>query len=357
MSSDVENIELATPASYFPLQDGRYDVGPGLKDFGIDLGNGAADQQVFQLDEDFTATRRVKLAARHERLSKYYRTQMLSSDVSSAILRFIIERLTLEHPDLFQISSQSEKDIALHCKLTEETLVFDQKLRLLRVQRKGIAPSPDYHDALDALACQIQEDLAIISQSPFGRDWLAAIHLCQANNWAAEEKIGQSFQSTHEPVAGMHNSKRDAEAIVNTIVNKGPYVRFAWGLTPQAELNQHPRPCLSSTNASTRKGRFDPQQPSLFLRVERQILWPFPEQQAALFTIRTYLTDCHQIRDNKERKELLVSALKSMTKEQLKYKCLNKNRKPIIQWLNKNSQQPSNNNSLRKAIHRIYRAR
>ena len=155
----------------------------------------------------------------------------------------------------------------------------------------------------------------------------------------------------------MHNSKRDAEAIVHTIVNKGPFLRFAWGLTPEAGLNQHPRPSLTSTNASSKKGRFDPQNPSLFLRVERQILWPFPEQQAALFTIRTYLTDCQQIRNDKEKKEQLVSALKSMTKEQLKYKCLNKNRKPIIQWLSKNSQQTDKDNLLRKAIHRIYRVR
>ena len=182
MSSTSESRPLPEAASYFPLQAGVYDVGPGLKDFGTDLGNETADQQVFQIDENFLTCRQVKLDARQERLSKYYRTQMLSSDVSISILRFIIERLTLEHPGLFQLSSQSENDIALHCKLTNETLVFDQKLRLTQVEREIPAPSPDYHDSLDALACQIQEDLAIISQSPFGRDWMAAVHLCPANN-------------------------------------------------------------------------------------------------------------------------------------------------------------------------------
>lgn len=357
MNETSENRSLPEAANYFPLEQGVYDVGPGLKDFGLDLGNGTTDQQVFQFDGNFFTCRQVKLDARQERLSKYYRTQMLSADVSTRILRFIIERLTLEHPDLFQLISQSENDIALYCKLTDETLVFDQKLRLTRVERDFPAPSPDYHDSLDALACQIQEDLAIISQSPFGRDWMAAVHLCQANNWAAEEKIGQSFQTTHEPVAGMKNNQRDADAIVNTIVNKGPFVRFAWGLTTEAELNQHPRPCLASSSKTDRQRRFDPQHPSLFLRVERQVLWPFPEQQAALFTIRTYVTDCHQIRENEETNSKLVSALQSMTKEQLKYKFLNKDQKAILKWLTRNYAKTKPSTKLSTAIKRLYRMR
>ena len=354
MNETSENRSLPETASYFPLEQGVYDVGPGLNDFGIDLGNGTTDQQVFQFDENFLTCRQVKLDARQERLSKYYRTQMLSTDVSTSILRFIIERLTLEHPSLFQLNSQSENDTALYCKLTDETLIFDQKLRLTRVERDFTAPSPDYHDSLDALACQIQEDLAIISQSPFGRDWMAAVHLCQANNWAAEEKIGQSFQATHEPVAGMKNNQRDAEAIVNTIVYKGPFVRFAWGLTTEAELNQHPRPCLASSSKTDKKRRFDSQHPSLFLRVERQVLWPFPEQQAALFTIRTYVTDCHQIRDDEDMNSKLVSALQSMTKEQLKYKCLNKDYKAILKWLTRNYAKTKPSMTLRAAIKRLY---
>ena len=98
---------LPRAASYFPLQEGIYDVGPGLKDFGTDLGNGSPDQQVFQLDEDFPTYRQVKLNARQERLCKYYRTHMLSSDVSSSILRFIIELLQLEHTDPFHFNNTS----------------------------------------------------------------------------------------------------------------------------------------------------------------------------------------------------------------------------------------------------------
>ena len=153
----------------------------------------------------------------------------------------------------------------------------------------------------------------------------------------------------------MKNTKRDAEAIVNSIVNKGPFLRFAWGLKPEDKLNQHPRPCLSSAAKQATTNRFDPRHPSLFLRVERQVSWPFPEQQAALFTIRTYHTDCHEIREDREKNDKLVSALESMTKEQLKYKRLNKSRRAIIKWLGRDHRSARPNSSLRKAIHHLYR--
>ena len=229
MSNTSESRPLSEAASYFPLQAGVYDVGPGLKDFGTDLGNETADQQVFQIDENFLTCRQVKLDARQERLSKYYRTQMLSSDVSTSILRFIIERLTLEHPGLFQLSSQSENDIALHCKLTNETLVFDQKLRLTQVVRQIPAPSPDYHDSRMPWPARYRKTWQLSVSLLLGVTGWQQFIFVRLNNWAAEEKIGQSFQTTHDPVAGMKNSQRDAENIVNTIVNKGPFLRFAWG--------------------------------------------------------------------------------------------------------------------------------
>jgi hypothetical protein len=61
-----------TPARYFPIESGRYEVKPGLFKFGTDFGNGDADRQVFQIDDQFPRYHAVKLAARQEQLSKYY---------------------------------------------------------------------------------------------------------------------------------------------------------------------------------------------------------------------------------------------------------------------------------------------
>lgn len=342
------------PADYYPLASGRYETGPGLKPFGSDFGNGDHDRQVFQFDDGFASYRASKLEARRERLSKYYRSHMLPVDGAIAIGRFIIERLTLEHPDLFQLNDHRAGEVALHCRLTGETLFFDQRMRFLRAEREGPAPVPDYHDSLDALACQVQEDLAIVCKSALGRDWLAAIHLCHANHWAAEDKIGLPFEQVHQPVPGMRNSARDAGALVDAIVTKGPFVRFAWGLTVDDRLNLHPWSHGIGSDRHDRRQYFDATQPRLFLRVERQILWPFPEQLCALFTIRTYLVDCAAIRVDAERNSQLIAAIRSMTGEQLHYKGLDKDKPKIIGWLVRGNMRTPPSEKLANAIKRLF---
>lgn len=359
MTQNKTVSDLPAVADYFPPACGKYDVSPALLPFGSDFGNRDADQQVFQLDEQFAHYRAAKLAARRERLSKYYRTHMLSAEVSGTVLRFIIERLSLEHPGLFSLQGHSGHKLALQCQLTDERLVFDNRMRLVDVQRRGGAdlPSPDYHDALDALACQLQEDIVIVNKSPFGRDWLAAIHLCMANQWSAEDKIGQPFRDVHAPVPGMRNERQDAGKLVNTIVNKGPFVRFAWGLTSDANLNHHPRPTGNVPDASGAASDFNPRQPVLYLRTERQTLWPFAAQQAALFTIRTYLSDCHTIRQDAERNSQLISALRSMSSEQLRYKGIQGAERDILQWLVRGRMSGEPSQLLRHAVRHLLQHR
>jgi hypothetical protein len=352
-----QSSALGKPACYFPLCNGEYDVGPGLKRFGHDFGNSQADQQVFQFDNHFFEYRQVKLDARRERLSKYYRTHMLPADVLVTVARFIIERLTLEQPDFFSLQSRNEDEIFLDCALTGEVLVFDRKMHFLRCEGgNGSCPRPDYHDAIDALTCQTQEDIAIVCQSAFGRDWLGAIHLCMANHWSAEEKIGLPFQQVHKPVAGMRNETRDAEAIIDAIINKGPFVRFAWGLSTDDRLNHHPRAGVNSPDRYSPVQRFDPHAPSLFMRVERQTLWPFPEQRASLFTIRTYLTDCREFRRDSEYNSQLIACINSMTEEQLQYKRLLRDKDSILTWLERGKCNASSSRELSHAIKQILNA-
>ncbi|MBG1259225.1 heme-dependent oxidative N-demethylase subunit alpha family protein [Nostoc commune] len=69
---------------------GRYEVKPGMMAFGSCLGNTQADQQVFQIDDDFTHYRQIKLLARGERLNKYYQTCNYSQTVAGAIANTMI---------------------------------------------------------------------------------------------------------------------------------------------------------------------------------------------------------------------------------------------------------------------------
>lgn len=317
---------------YFPLVSGRYEVSPGLSPFPSDLGNGVYDQQVFQIDDQFQHFLSNKMAARRECLEKYYCETGFSPAIAKAVNGFILKRLCEEHPDLFRLESRSEQSV-LHCHLTAQRLVFDNSFCLLG-SHGAKAPVPVYASAFDALACQIQEDLAVICKTPETEDSICALHLCAPNHWAAEEKIGQGFITTHAPVPLMEKINRQAEPLVHAMLHKGPYVRFAWGLATDNRLNHHPEPPPGMDALSWTGRRFDPKRPQLFLRVERQTIHGFPEVSAALFTIRSHFYDVEQLKKEPAQCAALTSAIASMSEESLLYKGLAADRDAILVWLN-----------------------
>ena len=293
--------------------------------FGKPLGGGEADERVFQFDATFHHYRRAKLAARHERLGKYFRTSEFSPQVRDTICRFVVGRLTTEHPACFQFA-----DDVLSCNLTGERLAFDARFELRSVESSNDV-RPPYACAFDALASQVQEDLAVVTAPRDKPHQLSAIHLCFPNAWAAEDKIGRTFAAIHEPVAGMEQINRQGEALVDTMLNATDgLVRFAWGVTWDDELNHHPQPPMSGTR---RVARFDRSNPRAFLRVERQTIWGFPDVSAALFTIRTYLYDCADVRRDPARRDALISALQTMSSESAAYKGIASSRDAFVGWL------------------------
>jgi hypothetical protein len=210
-------------------------------------------------------------------------------------------------------------------------LTFDEAGRLsqVSVQHRSSPPDPPYRDALDALASQIQEDLAIMQIMPTGHR-LAAVHLCFPNHWAAQEKIGRDFATIHAPVAGMERLRERGSELVQLMIGaRQGLVRFAWGISWDDQLNHHPQP----PPGMARFDRFDPSQPRAFVRVERQTIWGFGECNAALFTIRTYLLDCAGIRKIAGERESLISAVESMSPASLAYKGLSESKDDFLKWM------------------------
>lgn len=324
-------IEAANVAAcYFPLDNGRYEVKPGLMPFGTDLGNDRADKQVFQIDSNFAHYRQAKLLARAEKLSKYYQNYNYCG-VAGAIARLIISRLTQEYPNYFHLERLSLGNFALHCSLTEETLYLNADWQLQQVQSKVI---PAYTSTFDALANQVQEDLAVVCRGSNGANWLGAIHLCYPNHWAAEEKIGKDFAAVHAPVAGIEKINQRADAIVNTMIAREATIRFAWGLSTDTRRNHHPKPPTGIQVAQWQGREFNLDNPQLYLRIERQTIWGLSKYAAALFIIRTYFQDCNVIKQNPILRSKLLAALDSMTIDSLIYKGLSDIKSDIIWWLN-----------------------
>jgi dimethylamine monooxygenase subunit A len=323
--------EVPDSACYFPLETGKYEVKPGLMSLGTDLGTGEADQRVFQIDQQFDHYRQVKQLSRAERFDKYYQISNYSDAVADAIAHLLLTRLPQEYPQYFSLAQKSDR-LTLHNHLTAETLHFSRTGRLQSVVTGKTAIDPHYASALDALAMQVQEDLAVVCREG-DRNWLAAVHLCYPNHWAAEEKIGQNFAVVHGPVAGMEKINRRSEAIVHTMITHPPMVRFGWGLSTDCRLNHHPQPPPGILSEVWQGRHFDIHHPRLYLRLERQVLWGLPAVNACLFTIRTYFRDCQHIRQHSDQKHRLLSALQFMSPESLVYKGLVSDQEAILNWL------------------------
>ncbi|MFZ4509138.1 MAG: heme-dependent oxidative N-demethylase subunit alpha family protein [Fimbriimonas sp.] len=273
---------------YTPWMKGVYEVVPALKPLGFDFGHGVLDGLVFQFGEDFAAYRTNKERAVHERAPKYSVRDRLPREMEAALVRRLSQQIAEEHPDLF-----AWEGTALRCHLTGALVTDD----------------------LDAFAMQVQPDIAIVRRSQ-AEDWIAALHLCAPSHWAAEDKVGKSFLSTHESIPGMDRVNTAAAGLVEAMIRRGPWVRFVWGVESDDRLNHHPVAPMGVDPADWNgrlfhRGRF-------FVRTERQVIVGFPDLEAALFTIQV-----QHIADKDLSVEELVKlgdALRSMTPEARRYK-------------------------------------
>lgn len=138
-----------------------------------------------------------------------------------------------------------------------------------------------------------------------GRDWLSSVHVCFASHWRPEDKIGKSFEEIHQPVPmNLKNSGK----LVRAAVSAGIFERFVWSVVHDERYNFHPRLPYS---------KFDPLNPRVLVKVERQVTVAFPKQDFCLFVLRQYL-----IKEDSLDKPLLADVIDKMTPDQKKYKGL-----------------------------------
>jgi hypothetical protein len=313
------------PAFYFPLRNDIFEIKPGLSSLDADFGNGPQDQNHFQFDNQFPAYRNNKLEARNESLDKYF--CLVTGKKLSTINAFIINTLLREYPEYFSFAKHAQ---LLDCKLTGEQLVFNKEFALNFTQSHTNISTP-YINSLDALAMQVPEDIAIIEVNESGQDQVIALHLCAPNHWAAHDKIGQNFINVHKPVPGMERINQRIKAINLACLNKGPFVRFAWGLSTDKHLNHHPQAPEHIDPEQWSGRQFKPDNPQLYLRIERQTLTGFPGNRYVLFTIRTYFYSAEDL--DQSQKKHLINTLSSMSAASLRYKGLSESKNNILVWL------------------------
>jgi hypothetical protein len=254
---------------------------------------------------------------------------------AAAAARFIVNRLVSEHPRWFDLQSDRGGH-RLNCVLSGETLGFDAAWRLDPAATRSDV-DPPYTGAWDALACQLQEDLAVTC-SDGSDNWLAALHVCLPSHWSPEEKLGRDFVEVHAPVPGMEPEKWKLQKFIDLMVGATDgRVRFVWGVQWNDRLNRHP----ALDEADRAAAGFDPEVPTAFVRVERQTIWGLPEVRASLFAIRPYLIEAGEIRRDPQQAAALAAAIESMSPESLCYKGLSPHHTKLVDWLRRPAACPS----------------
>lgn len=322
------------PARYYPFRSGQFSVTAGLYSLGQDFGNAEQDAKAFQLDREWQNFHSAKLAARSEHIEKYVCQAQFDGPLRRESILWLAHRLAADNPDFFSLTKSTTNTLTLRCVLSGEVISLSKDGDLLAVEHDSQATSqyPRYTDAWDALACQAQEDIAVVHVPTNAPDRLAALHLCFPNHWSPQIKIGKSFLAVHQPVADFDRIAGAAPHLLANAISKGPFVRFAWGLATDARLNHHPDPPKDDPDPTRWNGRaFDPKKPELYVRVERQTLNGLPQANGFVFTIRTYFLDVKQL--SPEDRRSLNDAVISMSDSVKRYKGLNETAHAICDWL------------------------
>ena len=324
--------KLAKPAKYFPPSNGKYEVVAGLSRLGHDFGNGAQDKNIFQFDEQWETYRHQKLASRQEDLDKYYLNISADNALRAKVVHRLINTLVAESPQLFRVSEiASTGNRVLDCLLTREAISVDGDGELLDVTRakQSARPIPEYEDAIDAIVSQLQEDVTIMQINEKGGDRMVTMHVCYPNHWSVVEKIGKSFVASHTEVPHFEKLASQSSLFVSNLTHRGPFVRFAWGLATDTRLNHHAEPPENLTMEQWKgRGFNDPTAP-LYMRIERQVVYPFPEHNALMFTIRTYHRPLEELTENESRS--LFLAISDMDEKSARYKGLYNHQDAILQ--------------------------
>lgn len=325
------------PTVYRPFLNGAYSVSAGLYRLGaqpVPWADGEpVEAHTFALDREYARFVASKVTAHRRALHEYAGEAGLRPELREAALTFIARTLAAESDGVMTWDGQTFRN---------ETLGWTAHLDLRRgsVEELGRFPTPLASlvggvtpvNALDFLGMNAPEDLALVARDPdSGRDWLAATHVLSPQHWDPRDKLGRDFVAVHTPVAGSGPMNATCSRLVDAVISRGPFVRFAWGVAMSDCLDHHPAaPPDADRSGST---HFDPD--GAFLRVERQTLTGFPAAQGALFTIRPYTYPLREAVAGGHHARSLAAALRTMTPERVAYKGLTTLLPGLLPWLDR----------------------
>ena len=180
----------------------------------------------------------------------------------------------------------------------------------------------------------VAEDLLILRAT--GEQELIAGHLCFANGWCLNDKLGRPLLEIHAPVPGYAEKLGSPTRNLLERLKPGrPVGRLNWSMKPTNRLDLSPRwndwlrSVISEVTAANAGER-------CCLRVERQTLTALPESGCVLFTIHTSQQAVATL--TAEQRGLLLGVLETIPPEMADYKGLTPVLGSTLRWLRDNSQ-------------------
>jgi hypothetical protein len=267
---------MSFKARYFPITARPLRMSAGLNRFGTDFGQAERDREFFQVDGERARYLVAKRQAPAER--RVFGTDHAASRrARKAALAWMRDTLAREAPDVL-VSAAHDRDA---------------------------------RDEFDALARSLQEDFCVLGAGEDYAGRAALIDVRFPSGWRPERLRDASFLATHAPVPGFPGDAQAAQSMVRAMVERGPFVRFVWTLSPDARLDRHPD-LLGMASWQRPEG--------VFLRVERQVTVPLKAADASLFLIRVYVYPFGELTSDQQARTL--AALAAMPDEIRAYKHL-----------------------------------
>jgi len=260
---------LPLSARYFPVRRAPLRMEAGLRRFGTDFGNGDVDRLFFQRDREEARYLAAKAAAPPGRHGVLARDEA-ERRVHRRVQEWMQAQLAQEHPD-----------VAAQCDGTYASL-----------------------------AARVQEDFAVLHR-PQRDESAIAMFVSIPSGWRPERLLGASFRTIHGPVPSFADVEAQSASMVASMIERGPYVRFVWTLAADDHLDHHPEEGKRSPWSAAGAG---------WLRVERQVMVPFPAESASLFLIRVYVYPFAAL--SPEERETLAAAIEAMPDDVARYKGL-----------------------------------
>jgi len=216
---------------------------------------------------------------------------------------------------------------AYYCQVLAGTEAAQADLLAVARLATGL-PIPD--GGIRAVGDHVQEDLLLLDVAQPGLP-LVAGHLCFANAWCLDDKIGRPFMEIHGLVPGFSTSiGPPSEKLIERLKADRPVTRLNWAVkaTGQLDLTNRWDERVREWNAMVNPSNA---QERCWMRVERQTLSRLPFTNHVLFTVRTYTQPVATL--SIEHRAILLGVLQSCPEDMLRYKGIQPFVTPLIESL------------------------